>query len=111
MAMTATETQALADYFKKVQAIYLAGNATEHSYRPALQALLEALNASNITATNEPKRIACGAPDYVHHPREPHPARARLAGSRRRMSASRWMRRSAPTSSRTATCPTSITSS
>ncbi|MBI4496679.1 MAG: N-6 DNA methylase [Chloroflexi bacterium] len=40
-----------------------AGNATEHTHRPALKALLESLTAG-ITATNEPKRVACGAPDY-----------------------------------------------
>ena len=41
-----------------------AGNATEHTHRPALKALIEALEKST-TATNEPKREACGAPDYV----------------------------------------------
>ena len=40
------------------------GDATEHTHRPALKELLEALDAS-ITATNEPKRSDCGAPDYV----------------------------------------------
>src|SRR2546430_16034922 len=38
------------------------GDATEHTHRPALKALIEALG-DNVTATNEPKRIACGAPD------------------------------------------------
>jgi hypothetical protein len=39
------------------------GDATEHTHRPALKALLESLS-ENIVATNEPKRIACGAPDF-----------------------------------------------
>ena len=39
------------------------GNATEHTHRPALQALLEA--DGNVTAVNEPKQIECGAPDFV----------------------------------------------
>ena len=39
------------------------GNATEHTHRPALKTLLEAIDGS-ITATNEPARIECGAPDY-----------------------------------------------
>ncbi|SFN30452.1 type ISP restriction/modification enzyme [Variovorax sp. OV329] len=39
------------------------GNATEHTHRPALKELLEA--AGKIVATNEPKRIDCGAPDYI----------------------------------------------
>jgi len=40
------------------------GDATEHTHRPALKAMLESLE-SNITATNEPKRIEAGAPDYI----------------------------------------------
>lgn len=39
-------------------------NATEHSHRPALKALLESLG-DGIAATNEPRRIECGAPDFV----------------------------------------------
>ena len=38
--------------------------STEHTFRPALKALLEAL-APGTTATNEPKRVKCGAPDFV----------------------------------------------
>jgi hypothetical protein len=41
-----------------------AGNATEHTHRPALKTLIESL-IPGITATNEPKRSACGAPDYA----------------------------------------------
>ncbi|HEO70658.1 MAG TPA: DNA methyltransferase, partial [Candidatus Hydrogenedentes bacterium] len=40
------------------------GDATEHTHRPALKALLESL-AQGVTATNEPKRVACGAPDFI----------------------------------------------
>jgi predicted helicase len=54
----------LRDYLGKVEKDYKRGIATEHSYRGTLKELLETLN-SNVTATNEPKRIACGAPDYV----------------------------------------------
>ncbi len=57
-------TQAVQSYFNTVRDIYARGNATEHSYRPALQALLQA-TSDKITATNEPKRIACGAPDFA----------------------------------------------
>src|SRR5947208_14303463 len=39
------------------------GDSTEHTHRPALKTLLENLG-KGITATNEPKRIACGAPDF-----------------------------------------------
>jgi len=39
------------------------GDATENTHRPALKKLLESLG-QGITATNEPKRILCGAPDF-----------------------------------------------
>ncbi len=39
------------------------GNATEHTHRPALQNLLTAL-LPNYRITNEPRRIACGSPDF-----------------------------------------------
>lgn len=56
--------EALKGYIQAVAAAYAAGNATEHTYRPALQAFIQPL-APGVTATNEPKRVACGAPDYV----------------------------------------------
>ena len=40
------------------------GDATEHTHRPALKSLLESVGR-NIVATNEPKRIDCGAPDFI----------------------------------------------
>jgi hypothetical protein len=53
------------EYRKRVEHTYRTGHATEHSYRPDLQWLLQAL-ARGATATNEPKhRTDCGAPDYV----------------------------------------------
>lgn len=51
-------------YLQELDRLYRAGNATEHSYRPALQGLLQRLLPDAIV-TNEPKRISCGAPDYV----------------------------------------------
>jgi predicted helicase len=39
------------------------GDATEHTHRPALKALLESIG-KDIVATNEPTRILCGAPDF-----------------------------------------------
>lgn len=51
-------------YLDKISALYKAGNATEHSYRPALKEYLESL-LPGITATNEPKQQKCGAPDYI----------------------------------------------
>ena len=52
------------NYFQQISQIAAKGNATEHTYRPALKTLLESL-APGIVATNEPKRIKCGAPDYI----------------------------------------------
>jgi hypothetical protein len=51
-------------YIAEIDKIYRSGKGTEHSYRPALKTLFEALT-SGLTITNEPKRIACGAPDYI----------------------------------------------
>ena len=50
-------------YRETLQASLALGNATEHTHRPALQALLEA--DGKVTAVNEPKHIECGAPDFV----------------------------------------------
>ena len=55
----------ISKYITEITRIYKEGNATEHSYRPALQRLLEALIGVGMKITNEPKRIACGAPDYI----------------------------------------------
>jgi predicted helicase len=51
-------------YLALIEQAYKAGNATEHTHRPALKSLLEAFQPG-IIATNEPKRIKCGAPDYI----------------------------------------------
>ena len=50
-------------YLARIGSDLKAGNATEHTHRPALQMLIEGL--ADVKATNEPKRIACGAPDYI----------------------------------------------
>jgi predicted helicase len=51
-------------YLNNINQRYRLGNATEHTFRGDLQHLIEAL-VPDIRATNEPKRISCGAPDYV----------------------------------------------
>ena len=50
-------------YIQEINNIYKTGQATEHSYRPALKALFGGLD-EKIDIINEPKRIACGAPDF-----------------------------------------------
>jgi hypothetical protein len=59
-----TNTSPLKDYLQKIQSTYATGDATEHSHRPALAALLEALD-DDIQAINEPQCIECGAPDLA----------------------------------------------
>ena len=54
----------LLEYLRKLERALKRGDSTEHTHRPALKELLEALN-DKIIATNEPKRSDCGAPDYV----------------------------------------------
>jgi hypothetical protein len=51
-------------YRRQIQRELQAGSATEHTYRPALKALIETL-VPGVTATNEPRRVQCGAPDLV----------------------------------------------
>ena len=58
-------------YRRQIQRELQAGNATEHTHRPALKTLIESL-VPGITATNEPKRVECGAPDYVISRKSPH---------------------------------------
>ncbi|WP_200281026.1 N-6 DNA methylase [Rhabdochromatium marinum] len=51
-------------FIHQVQRLHRTGQATEHSYRSAIEQLLHALD-DQITALNEPKRVACGAPDFI----------------------------------------------
>jgi hypothetical protein len=55
--------KALSPYVKAIGDALRRGDATEHTHRPALKALIESL--ATATATNEPKRVECGAPDFV----------------------------------------------
>lgn len=54
----------ISDYLSIVNKRLQTGISREHAYRGDLQQLLETL-LPDILATNEPARIACGAPDYV----------------------------------------------
>ena len=55
---------ALRNYLQEIEQAYRRGNATEHTYRSYLKELLENF-APGVTATNEPKRVICGAPDFI----------------------------------------------
>ncbi len=51
-------------YISKVEADFRRGIATEHTYRSALENLIESL-APGVDASNDPKHIECGAPDFI----------------------------------------------
>ncbi len=54
----------LKEYISIVNQKYRAGNATEHSYRGTLEQLMQSL-LPKLRIVNEPKRVKCGAPDYI----------------------------------------------
>ena len=54
---------AFSEYVRDIRKNLERGDSTEHTHRPALKALLESVG-KDIVATNEPRRIACGAPDF-----------------------------------------------
>ena len=55
---------AVKSYLSEVTKAHARGDATEHTYRPAFKALVESFG-KKIVATNEPKRVRCGAPDFI----------------------------------------------
>jgi len=71
MMLNRETIEKITHYITELNRIYKTGNATEHSYRHALKSLVEDLTTPapsegvELTVTNEPKRIACGAPDYI----------------------------------------------
>ena len=54
----------IAEYLDKINIRFRTGISREHSYRGDLQTLLESI-AKDVLVTNEPARVACGAPDYI----------------------------------------------
>ena len=52
----------IAEFVTRIKAIHATGRATEHSYRSAFERLFTALG---VTALNEPRRVKCGAPDFI----------------------------------------------
>jgi predicted helicase len=52
------------NYLSSIQKELVLGKTTEHSYRPALKTLIEKFS-DKILAINEPKKIGCGAPDFL----------------------------------------------
>ena len=58
------KTDAVSAYVAEVAKLARMGMTTEHSFRPALNALLSSL-MPGVTPINEAKRQACGAPDFI----------------------------------------------
>lgn len=63
MAMN-NDIQALHHYISEIQKILKTGDAREHAYRPAFQALVEALT-TDIQVINEPAYTGGNAPDFL----------------------------------------------
>jgi hypothetical protein len=58
-------------YLSEIKKNLAHGDSTEHTHRPALKKLIEAIFAG-IVATNEPKRVKCGGPDFsISHNKVP----------------------------------------
>ena len=55
---------ATAEYLSQIKKAYARADATEHTYRPYLQDLLEAV-LTGYKTTNEAKRKVYGAPDFI----------------------------------------------
>ena len=62
----------ISEYMKAIGRKWAQGNATEHSYRGCLEQMVQGL-LPGLLVTNEPKRVACGAPDYIVSRRDGHP--------------------------------------
>lgn len=54
---------ALGTYLQALDSEHASGHGTEHSYRPAFKQLIESVGDAR--ATNEARRVACGAPDFT----------------------------------------------
>lgn len=52
------------DFLSQISTTFNTGSATEHSYRSAFESLFKRLD-DEISALNEPKRVECGAPDFI----------------------------------------------
>ena len=54
----------IASYLTEIQRLHASGQATEHTYRPALQKLFDSIN-DDVKSYNEPKGVKVGRPDFV----------------------------------------------
>ncbi len=65
LSAVTTPVNPVTTYLRDIAGTYATGQATEHSYRPALKAFIEAHGGGGVRATNEPSQVACGAPDFI----------------------------------------------
>lgn len=56
---------AIKTYLATIEQALKTGQSGEHTHRPALETLLEQFGGTGIDAINEPRQIACGAPDFI----------------------------------------------
>jgi len=54
----------IAEFIADIQKVHASGKDTEQSYRPFLQKLLASIS-TDVSALNEPRRVECGAPDFL----------------------------------------------
>ena len=59
-----------AEYRRSLRTTFSSGQATEHSYRPALQKLLMEVGGKGVEAINEPTHADYGAPDFIVEQRQ-----------------------------------------
>lgn len=55
----------IAAYLDEVRSKFASGQATELSYRSALEKLFNSIDPPNLEVINEPRRVQVGAPDFV----------------------------------------------
>ena len=58
------EQMTIQTYINNLNSHFKSGISTEHTYRADLQNLISDI-VKDVLVTNEPSRIACGAPDYI----------------------------------------------
>lgn len=54
----------ISDYLDQIRVKWESGQATEHSYRPALEALFRSIDPA-LAVINEPKKSEAGMPDFL----------------------------------------------
>ena len=65
MATKQALSSPLRAYYNSLKTTFATKQATEHSYRSALEKLIQELGGKRVRALNEPKRVDCGAPDFI----------------------------------------------